>query len=273
MGIKTTRVVKFIRKGDKGDKGPALRGPQAWSNCTTGYAFQAGADDAWKDVVVYGDNYYSCIKSHTKTADNYPGSTEDQNNKYWQLGDKIELVATKILLSTYALVKNLGVECIDMKDASGNVLFQAKDGNVICKTGVFEDITVYGDITADNLNLKISTAYHLGELALPNGSICINVNQLILPEIPDGTARSLRIMNPMISRASPEALTLHPETSKVFITTEASALGAENEDIILQDAGVNGAFYAELVGYSDGNTYWTIPVSNKELIKIESPLW
>lgn len=126
-----------------GDRGPALRGPQAWSDCATGYAFQCGAEgEAWKDVVLYGNNYYSCVKSHAKTADNYPGSTADQSNGYWQLGDKIELVATKILLASYALVKNLGVECIDMRDAAGNILFQAKGGNVTCKTGVFDGITV-----------------------------------------------------------------------------------------------------------------------------------
>ncbi len=126
-----------------GDRGPALRGPQAWSDCSTGYGFQCGAEgEEWKDVVLYGNNYYSCVKSHTKTADNYPGSTADQSNKYWQLGDKIELVATKILLASYALVKNLGVECIDMRDAAGNILFQAKGGNVTCKTGTFDGITV-----------------------------------------------------------------------------------------------------------------------------------
>lgn len=87
-------------KGDKGDQGAVLRGPQAWSDCANGYAFQAGGgSEAWKDVVLYGDDYYSCVKSHTKTANNYPGSTEDVNNHYWQLGDKIELVATKILLA------------------------------------------------------------------------------------------------------------------------------------------------------------------------------
>jgi len=143
MGVKATRVVKFIRKGDDGERGPALRGPQAWSDCATGYGFQSGAkDEAWKDVVLYGDNYYSCVRSHTKTANNYPGSTADQSNQYWQLGDKIELVATKILLASYALVKNLGVECIDMRDAAGNILFQAKGGNVTCKTGTFDGITV-----------------------------------------------------------------------------------------------------------------------------------
>jgi len=148
MGVTRTQVVKFIRKGDpgeKGDKGATLRGPQAWSDCATGYSFQAGkTGEQWKDVVLYNGNYYSCVKSHAKTASNYPGSTTANNNGYWQLGDKIELVATKILLATYALVENLGVTAIDMKDASGNILFQAKDGNVTCKTGTFENVTVKG---------------------------------------------------------------------------------------------------------------------------------
>lgn len=146
MSVTRTQVVKFIRKGDKGDKGEqgaVLRGPQAWSDCATGYAFQAGgAGETWQDVVIYGDQHYVCKKSHTKTANNYPGSTTANNNGYWQLGDHIDLVATKILLATYALVKNLGVEAIDMKDAAGNILFQAKDGTVQCRTGVFNNIHV-----------------------------------------------------------------------------------------------------------------------------------
>lgn len=126
-----------------GDRGPTLRGPQAWSDCGIGYNFQSGATgEAYKDVVLYQDNYYSCVKSHTKTVGNYPGSPADRLGHYWRLGDKIELVATKILLATYALVKNLGVESIDMKDEDGNILFQAKDGNVICRTGAFDNITV-----------------------------------------------------------------------------------------------------------------------------------
>lgn len=154
MGVSKTQVVKYIRKGDKGDpgtngakgeQGAVLRGPQAWSDCATGYAFQAGGtSEAWKDVVLYNGNYYSCVKSHAKTASNYPGSTTDTNSKLWQLGDSIELVATKILLANYALVKNLGVETIDMRDASGNILFQAKDGNVTCKTGTFENVVISG---------------------------------------------------------------------------------------------------------------------------------
>ena len=146
-GVTHKRTVSFKtvadgQPGAKGDRGPALRGPQAWSDCAVGYVFQSGASgEEYKDVVLYGDNYYSCIKSHTKTADNNPESTADTNNGLWKLADKLEIVATKILLAQYALVKNLGVEAIDMKDAKGNIIFQAKDGNVTCNSGTFTNGT------------------------------------------------------------------------------------------------------------------------------------
>lgn len=146
-GVTHKRTVSFKtvadgQPGAKGDRGPALRGPQAWSDCAVGYVFQSGASgEEYKDVVLYGNNYYSCIKSHTKTADNNPGSTADTNSGFWKLSDKLEIVATKILLAQYALVKNLGVEAIDMKDNKGNIIFQAKDGNVTCNSGTFTNGT------------------------------------------------------------------------------------------------------------------------------------
>ena len=146
-GITHKRTVSFKtvadgQPGAKGDRGPALRGPQAWSDRAVGYMFQSGASgEEYKDVVLYGGNYYSCIKSHTKTASNNPGSATDTNSGLWKLADKFEMVATKILLAQYALVKNLGVEAIDMKDANGNIIFQAKDGNVTCNSGTFTNGT------------------------------------------------------------------------------------------------------------------------------------
>ena len=140
------------QNGGKGERGAILRGPQAWSDCGVGYVFQSGANgEEFKDVVMYGNNYYSCVKSHTKTSANYPTSTTDTNNGYWKLADKFEMVATKILLAQYALVKNLGVEAIDMKDSAGNIIFQAKDGNVICnsgtfKNGTFQNVKVIGSL-------------------------------------------------------------------------------------------------------------------------------
>lgn len=142
--------------GQKGEKGAVLRGPQAWSDLSDGYNFYAGAEgEEIKDVVLYNGNYFSCIKSHAKSATNYPTSTDDTNNGYWKLGNPIEIVATKILLSQYALVKNLGVEAIEMKGKDGSVLFEAKDGKVTCKTGTFENITVGGTVKASLVYGKI----------------------------------------------------------------------------------------------------------------------
>lgn len=146
-GVTHKRTVSFKtvadgQPGAKGDRGPALRGPQAWSDCAVGYVFQSGASgEEYKDLVLYGGYYYSCIKSHTKTASNNPGSATDTNSGLWKLADPVEIVATKILLAQYALVKNLGVEAIDMKDAKGNIIFQAKDGNVTCNSGTFTNGT------------------------------------------------------------------------------------------------------------------------------------
>ena len=132
-----------IRKVKDGDRGPKPRGPRAWSDCPVGTSFMSGAEgEPSFDVVLYNGHYYNCDKSHTKTADNYPGSAISEQQGYWILAFEQDFVATKILLATYALVKNLGVECIDMRDANDNILFQAKDGNVSCKTGTFEGVRV-----------------------------------------------------------------------------------------------------------------------------------
>ncbi|MBO5058039.1 MAG: hypothetical protein J6C05_09070 [Prevotella sp.] len=131
----------------KGDRGPALRGPQNWEDVPVGFQFQAGGDnDLFFDTVIYKDNYYSCHKDHTKTDGNFPNSTLDQSQGLWKLGDKFDIVATKLLLATYALIRNLGVEAVDMKDSEGNILFQVKDGDVVCKTGTFENVTIKGKL-------------------------------------------------------------------------------------------------------------------------------
>ena len=152
MSVNVTRVVKFRRKP------VVLRGPQAWSDCAVGYPFECGAEgEEWKDVVIYGDNWYSCVKSHAKTPTNYPGSSEAEANGYWRLADKIEMVATKILLAQYALVKNLGVECVDMKNQFGVSVFRAKDGEVICRKGTFYNAVIRG-LTVSALTNEICTS-------------------------------------------------------------------------------------------------------------------
>ena len=142
----TTNLIIGGTKGDKGDnggRGPALRGPQDWDALPTDYHFYQGAEgETYKDVVLYGGNFYSCIKTHTKQ-----NSAKPTNSTYWQLADKVEIIASKILLSTYALIQNLGASAIEMKDpTTGQTVFYAKDGTVSCKVGIFENVTVSGTV-------------------------------------------------------------------------------------------------------------------------------
>lgn len=177
QAIITAQSLYYIASGEngaKGDRGPALRGPQAWSDCAVGYVFQSGASgEEYKDIVLYGGYYYSCIKSHTKTASNYPGSTPDTNSGLWKLADPVEIVATKILLAQYALVKNLGVEVIDMKDADGNIIFQAKDGNVTCNSGTFKNITVKGNSSFEG-SVKANMFYGTVRKVTPGSTYTID---------------------------------------------------------------------------------------------------
>ena len=179
VGNKTfTRNIKINtvadgQTGAKGDRGPALRGPQAWSDCAVGYMFQSGASgEEYKDVVLYGNNYYSCIKSHTKTGKE-TGVNNTLSTDYWKLADKLEIVATKILLAQYALVKNLGVETIDMKDADDNIIFQAKDGEVTCNKGTFNNITVKGNSTFEG-SVKANMFYGTVRKVAPGSTYTID---------------------------------------------------------------------------------------------------
>ena len=143
--------------GGQGPQGPTLR-VQDWNKCTSNgtvnYNFYQGdvenLSEPYKDVVLYNNNYYSCIKTHSNK------SILPTNQTYWQLGDKIELVATNVLLATYSLIKNLGAEAIEMKDGNGNVVFYAKGGTLTCKTGVFENVTIKGNLYTPYYNIDTS---------------------------------------------------------------------------------------------------------------------
>lgn len=129
----------------KGDRGATLRGPQDWKSVSTGYQFYSGAEgEPYLDCVVYEGFYYMCKKSHTKSSLNFPESSFDNNSGLWQLADKIDMVATKLLLATYIRVKNLGAAAIEMEDKEGNLVFVAKDGNVTCNTGTFKNVQLSG---------------------------------------------------------------------------------------------------------------------------------
>lgn len=265
MSVNVTRVVKFRRKP------VVLRGPQAWSDCAVGYPFECGAEgEEWKDVVIYGDNWYSCVKSHAKTPTNYPGSSEAEANGYWRLADKIEMVATKILLAQYALIKNLGVECVDMRDADGNIIFQAKDGRVICEGGSFLNAHIVGRITARQMQYDLEYDDHGVSAAVSPtlSNICRNVSKLQLCSLDKGKSRSIRILNDDYQNTAPGAVTLVASDENVLIKSSSYSPGTQ--EVVLPGYGLGSGRVLELVGYHDNlstKTYWLVMQWNTGLIE------
>ena len=124
-----------VERGARGKRGPALRGPQLYSDVPTNFQFMQGADsEEFLDVVVDDNgNFYMCKKTHVKSSGVAPGATGWET--YWSLGTKFDIVATQILLATYALIKNLGVENVEAKDANNNTIFSVRNGILVCNGG------------------------------------------------------------------------------------------------------------------------------------------
>lgn len=211
-----TRTINFIRKAVKGEKGSVLRGPQLWNTCSNGYRFEAGGEgEEWKDVVLYNGNSYSCIKTHVKTADNYPGSAADLNNHYWRLGQSIELIIAHIILAQYQMVENLGVRTIEMKDKDGNVVFRAKDGDLVCKGGIFQNVSVSGDISVGRLRYNENTV--TDGTSVINGSFIRGWGTYVLPHLKDGEFMRIVVFNPIISRGTPPTVLKGEQTEDDFV--------------------------------------------------------
>ena len=259
-----TIPVKTIADGEdgkRGETGATLRGPQSWDNCGIGYDFQCGASgEEWKDVVIYNSGYYSCIKSHIKTATNFPGSDEDQNNHYWRLGSPIEMVIAKILLTQYQLVDNLGVKVIEMSDENGKTVFLAKDGKVICKSGTFENVSVSGDISVGRLRYNENTVTD-GKSVI-NGSFIRGAGTYILPHLTDGEFMRIVVFNPIITRSTPPTVLKGEQTKDAFMAADTSF--SLKREITIEVYG-----WCELIGTNHlGNTMWVYHnVKNNQIVE------
>lgn len=252
------RTVEDGEPGAKGEVGATLRGPQSWENCGNGYSFESGASgEEWKDVVIYNSGFYSCIKSHIKSETNFPGSDEDKNNHYWRLGSPIEMVIAKIILTQYQLVDNLGVKVIEMKDENDHLMFLAKDGKVICNGGIFQNISVSGDISVGRLRYNENTV--TDGTSVINGSFIRGGGTYVLPHLSDGEFMRIVVFNPIITRSTPLA-TLKGEQEMDAFMAAGSSFFLNREATI----GVYG--WCELIGTSqDGHTIWVYSVvENKQ---------
>lgn len=160
-------TVMTVSDGKDGKRGPALRGPLLWEDCADGFQFFSGAEgEQFLDVVLHNEHFYSCKQSHTKASTREPMT--EGGDAYWQAAASFDFVATKLLLAKMAIIKNLGAEAIVMKDADGNIVFEAKDGAVTCNTGQFNGITAKD---AQMIDAQIQSG-RIGNLAIQGNEIC-----------------------------------------------------------------------------------------------------
>lgn len=253
-GISYTYKVPIItvedgEPGAKGETGATLRGPQSWANCGNGYSFQAGAaGEEWKDVVFYNSGYYSCIKSHVKSATNYPGSDEDTNNGYWRFGSPFEMVIANLILSQFQIVENLGVRTIEMKNKDGNVVFRAKDGEVICKRGTFNNVSVSGDISVGRLRYNENAV--TDGTSVINGSFIRGGGTYVLPHLKDGEFMRIVVFNPIITRSTPPTVLKGEQTKDVF-------MAAGRSYSLQREKTIEAYGWCELIGTNHlGQTIW-----------------
>lgn len=252
VGMMATGFID-TRSDSKGSTGSVLRGPQLWNTCINGYRFEAGGEgDEWKDAVFYNGNTYSCIKTHVKTADNYPGSAADLNNHYWKLGQSIELLIAHIILTQYQMVENLGVRTIEMKDKDGNVVFRAKDGELDCKGGIFQNVSVSGDITVGRLRYNENTV--TDGTSVINGSFIRGGGTYVLPHLSDGEFMRIVVFNPIITRSTPPTV-LKGEQEKDAFRAASRSVQTQTETTLE----IYGWY--ELIGNNEnGHTIWVYSV-------------
>lgn len=265
-GISYTYKVPIItvedgEPGAKGETGATLRGPQSWSNCGNGYSFQAGAaGEEWKDVVFYDSGFYSCIKSHVKSATNYPGSDEDTNNGYWRLGSPFEMVVANLILSQFQIVENLGVRIIEMKDKDGNVVFRAKDGDLVCKGGTFQNVSVSGDVSVGRLRYNENTV--TDGTSVINGSFIMGWGTYVLPHLKDGEFMRIVVFNPVISRNTMPAILKGEHTKDRFVP-------AKNSYTHTSETTIEVYGWYELIGTNIlGHTTWVYNnIENNQIVE------
>ena len=119
-------------------------------------------------------------------------------------------------------------------------------------------MTVYGEIEASVLSLTVDVS---GDAGVPDGAICINKSNITLPELPLGSVRTIKILNPQTTRTNPEDLVLIPQNGKVKINvTSLSWLDAISARKTVYGKGVNGNSYMELLGYNNNGkeTIWLL---------------
>lgn len=135
-------------QGPRGYRGPALRGPQDWAQMDIDYQFYKGDEsnqEPYEDFVVYNGNYYKCIKTHTKTASNYPGSSTDTSSHLWQLSDKLAIIAANVLFAKHGYFGSAIISGDWMISTNGTI-----DGNAYNNGATYQGVIAYSLFNPNN---------------------------------------------------------------------------------------------------------------------------
>ena len=156
-----TGNVPVIEEGEKGAKGATER-PRSWEEIPDGSAIESGTgNEQWIDIVLYGDDFYQCIRSFTKGNGVVP-----TNTIYFKPITDYKRLATGLFLARKGYIKNLMVNDIYITGdgtETGNVLLKADKDGITCNTGTFKNVDISGKVTA--------TSGFVGNFTIADGSI------------------------------------------------------------------------------------------------------
>ena len=135
--------------------GPYVPFPRLWDEYPDDYVFMQGKDgEERRDLVLARDGnsgrLYACAckLTHVKNEAYPPLPAGGPGKDHWVTGEQQKFIATELLLAELAYVRNLMAEYVQMHDAEGNVLFEVYNGNVVARTGTFENVRVSGTVSA-----------------------------------------------------------------------------------------------------------------------------
>ena len=127
----------------------SVRGAQGWKGALPrigkweagGTYYQGGEGEEFYDIKLYNGKYYLCRGTHAGHT-----TTPDLDTEWWiEATDEWKFISTGLILSDNGVIRNFNADYITMTDENDNIVFEAKDGEVTCNTGTFQNIKVSGD--------------------------------------------------------------------------------------------------------------------------------
>lgn len=277
--ISYAHIAKDGEKGDSGADGKTYKPVRIrlWSRIAANEMIYAGYGDSdpWTDIVFTVSSsgkqtYYKCIRSCSKAQGTEPSAP--MYSSYLVQADDYTMIATEVLLATNAVINLLQGNRVTVCNTSGSVTaglqgasgVQIWAGSATPESAPFRvyyngsftatNANITGHITASTMDLRLNTDTSGG---VPNGAISFDTDQITLPELSQGSVRSMKILNPLMTRTTPSSLKLVPQSSKVFISDSLDYQGATSATKTISAAGSNGQKFIELLGINkSGNTVW-----------------